>query len=57
MIHIQKRRTPNIIKEQVEKIKNTPDSGYRGIVLPEDTKQLRLYFYKRKQEKLKRQKL
>lgn len=44
MIHIQKRRTPNIIKEQVEKIKNTPDSGYRGIVLPEDTKQLRQLF-------------
>lgn len=44
MIHIQKRRTPKIIKEQAEKIKNTPDSGYRNIVLPEDTRQLRQLF-------------
>ena len=44
MIHIQKRRTPALIKEKAEEIKKTPDSGYDEIKLPQDSKQLRCLF-------------
>lgn len=44
MIYIRKRRTPAIIEEEAEKIKKTPGSGYEGLKVPEDSKQLRVLF-------------
>ncbi len=44
MIYIRKKRTPQFIKEKRDEVINTPDSGYKEIVLPRDSKQLRFLF-------------
>lgn len=46
MIYIRKRHTPKVIKDKAEEIKHTPDSGYKEIILPDDTDQLRYLFEK-----------
>lgn len=37
MVYIQKRRTPDIVKQKAVEIIKTPDSGYSSINLPQDT--------------------
>lgn len=44
MIYIRKKRTPQFIKDKRAEVINTPDSGYKEIVLPKDSKQLRNLF-------------
>ncbi len=44
MIYIRKKRTPQFVKAKRDEIINTPDSGYEEIVLPKDSKQMRVLF-------------
>ena len=44
MIYIRKRRTPIVVKEKAEEIKNSSENGYADIRLPEDSKKLRNLF-------------
>ncbi|MCI6887616.1 MAG: TIGR02646 family protein [Lachnospiraceae bacterium] len=44
MIYIQKRRTPEMVKNRANEIKNEPYNDYAGIVLPKDSSQLRDLF-------------
>lgn len=46
MLYIRKQRTTDIVKNKALEIMNTPDSGYKSIVLPKDTKKLRDLFEK-----------
>lgn len=44
MLYIRKHRTPKKVKDKALEIINTPDSGYKDIVLPRDTQKLRNLF-------------
>lgn len=44
MLYINKRRTPRDIKDAVEQVVKTPDSGYKELELPQDKNRLRELF-------------
>lgn len=54
MLYIQKRKTPNIIAEEAEKIKKTPGSGYAQLEVPENSKQLRILFEKMPKDEIRK---
>lgn len=54
MVYIQKRRTPDIVKQKAVEIIKTPDSGYSSINLPQDTKKLRGLFDKMPKDEIRK---
>lgn len=53
MLYIRKQRTPDIVKSRALEIIETPDSGYKFIVLPNDTKKLRDLFEKMPKDEIR----
>ena len=53
MIYIHKRKTPVDIKDEAEKIKKTPGSGYTELELPKDSNQLRTLFDKMPKDEIR----
>lgn len=54
MVYIQKRRTPDVVKQKAAEIIKTPDSGYSSINLPQDTKKLRGLFDKMPKDEIRK---
>lgn len=43
MIYIQKQRTPEAVKKKATELTLAPENHYKQIVLPQDTKKLRVH--------------